>query len=57
MKAQGYTRAVIELEFDAGDNVTKEEVYEYLHSLIMNNELYVEYYDKQGNNVTLTHEE
>lgn len=51
MQAQGYTKAVIELEFDAGDNVTTEEVYEYLHSLMMNNELYVEYYDKHGNSV------
>lgn len=53
MQAQGYTKAVIELEFDAGDNVTTEEVYEYLCSLIMSNELYVDYYDKHGNSVSL----
>jgi len=45
LKAKGYVKAIIEVEFDEGDEITDELVAEYVMSLAKDGQLYVEYYD------------
>jgi len=38
-------KAIIELEFDSVQEVTVENILEYIHTLVENDQLYIEFYD------------
>lgn len=52
-KANQYIRAVIEIEFDAGDTVDTKTVFESIQELYWNNQLHIQYFDAHHDEYSL----
>ena len=53
-KANEFIRAVIELEFDKGDEISEQVIAEYIQDLYQNAQLHVRYFDAEHNEYPLS---